>query len=111
MFIHRHGHIWTGLPGQRQEEQVLLCIEADEDPRRDPTKARAARPQREGGPDGGQPPFPHPPVSVGEGSRSTSYLSASLFHSDSPVKIRHADILMSSHLNALIRVGVKPFKY
>lgn len=63
---HRHRHIWPGLPGQGQEEQVLLRIEADEDPRRDPAKARAARPQREGGPDGGQPPFPHPAVSVWE---------------------------------------------
>lgn len=61
---HRHWDLRPGLPGQGQEDQGLLRPEADEDPRRDPTKARAARPQREGGPDGGQPPLSHPAVSL-----------------------------------------------
>lgn len=60
----RHRDIRPSLPGQGQEEQGLLCPEADEDPRRDPTKARATRPQRERGPDRGQPPLPHPTVSL-----------------------------------------------
>lgn len=41
----RHGDVWPSLPSQGQEKQGLLRPEADEDPRRDPTKARAARPQ------------------------------------------------------------------
>lgn len=60
----RHRDIRPSLPGQGQEEQGLLRPEADEDPRRDPTKARATRPQRERGPDRGQPPLPHPTVSL-----------------------------------------------
>lgn len=60
----RHRDFWPSLPGQGQEEQGLLRPEADEDPRRDPTEAGAARPQRERGPDRGQPPLPHPTVSA-----------------------------------------------
>lgn len=59
----RHRDIRPSLLGQGQEEQDLLRPEADEDPRRDPTKARATRPQRERGLDRGQPPLPHPTVS------------------------------------------------
>lgn len=59
----RHRDFWPSLPGQGQEEQGLLRPEADEDPRRDPTEAGAARPQREGGAVRGQPPLPHPTVS------------------------------------------------
>lgn len=60
----RHGDVWPSLPGEGQEKQELFCPEADEDPRRDPTEAGAARPQREGGAIGGQPPFPHTTVST-----------------------------------------------
>lgn len=59
----RHRDLRPSLPGQGQEEPGLLRPEANEDPRRDPTEAGAARPQREGGADRGQPPLPHPPVS------------------------------------------------
>lgn len=59
----RHRDFWPSLPGQGQEVQGLLRPEADEDPRRDPTEAGAARPQRKGGADRGQPPLPHPTVS------------------------------------------------
>lgn len=41
----RHRNIRPSLPGQGQEEQGILRPEADEDPRRDPTKAGATRPQ------------------------------------------------------------------
>lgn len=60
----RHRDIWPSLPRQGQEEQGLLRLEADEDPWRDPTETGAARPQREGGADRGQPPLPHPTVSL-----------------------------------------------
>lgn len=61
---HRHRDIWPSLPRQGQEEQGLLRLEADEDPWRDTTETGAARPQREGGADRGQPPLPHPTVSL-----------------------------------------------
>lgn len=45
----RHRDLWPSVPGEGQEEQGFLRPEADEDPRRDPAEAGAARPQREGG--------------------------------------------------------------
>lgn len=80
----RHRDIWPSLPRQGQEEQGLLRLEADEDPWRDPTETGAARPQWEGGADRGQPPLPHPTVSLlpslshkhtggRQGSRSTGW--------------------------------------
>lgn len=60
----RHRDLWQGVPGERQEEQGVLRSEGYEDPRRDPAEAGAARPQREGSPDGSQPPLPHQTVSV-----------------------------------------------
>lgn len=106
----RHRDIWPSLPRQGQEEQGLLRLEADEDPRRDPTETGAARPQREGGADRGQPPLPHPTVSLlpslshkhpgGKAGVTVHGLSFSseesqkclLVHSDILIPVRNADV-------------------